>query len=88
MQNLKCQYLCDFTCAQEHDSIVAIISRHAVYCDLCEPVLCVDPCEDGPTSNRGHGLVHEWVHPDEANDIIWEIFSGLNAGVICATRTL
>lgn len=82
------QYVCDFTCAQEHDSIVAIISRDTVYCNLCKPVLRVDPCEDGPTGNRVHRLVHERVHADEADDIIWEIFSGLDAWIICATWTL
>lgn len=80
--------MCDFTCAQEHDSVVPIHSRDAVYCDLREPILGVDPREDGPAGDRVHEVVHEWVHADKANDIIWEIFSGLYAWVICATRTL
>lgn len=67
---------------------MAIISRDTVYGDLREPVLCVDPCEDRPTGNRVHRLVHKWVHADKTNDIIWEIFGGLNAWVICTTRTL
>lgn len=80
--------MCDCTCAQEHDGVVAILSRDTVYCDLCEAVICVDPREDGPTGDRVHRVVHEWVHADKANDIIWEIFSGLDTWVICATWTL
>lgn len=78
----------DFTCAQEHDSIVAILSRDTVYCNLCEPVLSVDPREDWPTADRVHRVVHKRVHANKANDIIWEIFSAFKTWVICATWTL
>lgn len=84
----NCQYVYGFTCAQEHYGIVAILSRDTVYRNLHESVLGVDPREDGSTGDWGHRVVHEWVHANKANDIIWKIFSGLNAWVICATRTL
>lgn len=61
---------------------------HAVHSDLRQTVVSVDACEDRLACDWVDRAVHEGVEPDEANDLVGEVFGALDAWVIGAAGAL
>lgn len=67
------------TGADEHDVILAVLRLHSVHHQLGELVVHIRPHHDGAPAYRVHRVVHGRVTPGEGDDIIREVFGGVES---------